>query len=468
MHVVIYTRYWKIGGIERIILDLVKGLRPAGYRFSIITEDLPDPDRQFDPGPDTPIYFRELTPFSPENEDALRNLVLRLEPDVAMAMGSSRALYKLPRSLVDTDIPVILSEHNSPVHICEGLHGSADFHAAIRSYADLVHVLLEEYAQDAREPDRLRVIGNPVYRQSKKADVSNRPPGHPRGNVVLSTSRYDLHQKQQHILIEAFAELADRFPDWRLELYGDDWKDGKERLAALIDSHGLGTRVGLHGHSNSVADLMAEAQIFAFPSAFEGFPLSATEALSHGLPVIAFAECTGVNSLVHDEVNGLLATGAVKDVETFTTALERLMSDEDLRKRLSAAAPLSMERYSVEEFLQKWDGMLREAAALRGRNRLAKLSPMERDYLRLVGTGLLFDQLHGAQTKYQRLVQESKSLEKKSKKLAQKCRSLAQRPISNAPSAKWRIKGAIRKILPRRLWQVLHQGRKALTWQLRK
>ncbi|MDZ7909135.1 MAG: glycosyltransferase family 4 protein [Gemmobacter sp.] len=119
MHVVIYTRYWKIGGIERIIQSLTAGLRPMGYRFSIITEDLPDPDNQFDLGPDTPIYFREASPFTAENEAALRRLILRLAPDVAVAMGSSRALYKLPRSLVDTDIPVVLSEHNSSAHICE-------------------------------------------------------------------------------------------------------------------------------------------------------------------------------------------------------------------------------------------------------------------------------------------------------------------------------------------------------------
>lgn len=443
MHVVIYTRYWKIGGIERIIQSLTAGLRPMGYRFSIITEDLPDPDNQFDLGPEIPIYFREASPFTAENEAAMRRLLLRLAPDVAVAMGSSRALYKLPRSLVDTDIPVVLSEHNSPAHICESLFGSADFLGAIRSYGDLVHVLVEDFGLEAPEPERIRVIGNPVARQTRFADVSDQRGRRPEGNVILSVARYDLHQKQQHILIEAFARIAERHPDWRLELYGDDWNEGKARLADLIAAHGLEQRVGLHGHSGNVAARMLKAQILAFPSAFEGWGLAATEALSHGLPVIAFAECSGVNSLVLDGVNGILVDGPVTEIEAFAAGLERLMTDEALRKRLAAAGPASVAPYSVEEFLRKWDALLREAAALRGRNRLAALSFMERDYLRLVASGKLFDQAHAER--------------KKHRDLAQRLRG-GQEAVAPTRS----LKAVLRGLAPVGLWRLLHRGRKAL------
>lgn len=443
MHVVIYTRHWKIGGIERIIQSLTAGLRPMGYSFSIITEDLPDPENQFDLGPETPIYFRQLSPFNAENEAALRRLILRLAPDVAVSMGSSRALYKVPRSLVDTTIPVILSEHNSPAHICESLFGSTDFLGAIRSYGDLVHVLVDDFGLDAGEPERIRVIGNPVVQQSCFADVTDQRERRPEGNIILSVARYDLHQKQQHVLIEAFAQIASRYPDWRLDLYGDDWNEGKAHLAGLIAAHGLEDRIGLHGHSGDVMGLMLKAQILAFPSAFEGWGLAATEAMSHGLPVIAFAECSGVNSLVFDGVNGVLVNGPVTGVEAFAAGIERLMLDEALRKRLAAAGPASVAPYSAEEFLRKWDTILREAAARRGRNRLASLSFMERDYLRLIACGKLFDQINAERKKHGNLMHRLRAASK-----------------ADAPGRS--LKALARGLTPAGVWQLLHLCRKAL------
>ncbi|MDZ7909134.1 MAG: glycosyltransferase [Gemmobacter sp.] len=282
-----------------------------------------------------------------------------------------------------------------------------------------------------------------MARQSRFADVSDQRGRRPEGNVILSVARYDLHQKQQHVLIEAFARIADRYPDWRLDLYGDDWNEGKARLAELIAAYGLENRVGLHGHSGNVAARMRKAQILAFPSAFEGWGLAATEALSHGLPVIAFAECSGVNSLVLDGVNGVLVDGPVTGIEAFAAGLERLMADEALRKRLAAAAPASVAPYSVEEFLHKWDALLREAAALRGQNRLAKLSFMERDYLRLVANGKLFEQAHAER--------------KKHRDLAQRLRA-GQEVVAPKRS----LKAVLRGLAPVGLWRLLHRGRKAL------
>ncbi|HRK32673.1 MAG TPA: glycosyltransferase, partial [Tepidisphaeraceae bacterium] len=233
-HVVIYTPHWKIGGIERVIQHLIAGLQPKGYRFSIVTEDTPNPDHQFDLGPDVPVYFRSFAPFSEQNEAAMRRLLLRINPDIALAMGSSRALYKVPRSLMDTDIPVILSEHNSTSKLRLAFDASSDFLNGTRSYADFVHVLMDEYGLDALEPERIRVIGNPVFPQVRRANVASRLPGDPRGNVILSAARYDPNQKQPDLLIKAFALIADRNPDWRVEFHGDDWKGNKAHLEALV------------------------------------------------------------------------------------------------------------------------------------------------------------------------------------------------------------------------------------------
>lgn len=485
IHVLIYTLHWKIGGIERVIQHLIAGLQPRGYRFSIVTEDTPNPDRQFDLGPDVPVYFRSFAPFTEQSEAAMRRLILRINPDVAIVMGSGRTVSRLPISLMGTDIPVILSEHNSTSRLRLAFDASSDFLNGTRSYADFVHVLMEDYGIDALEPERIRVIGNPVFPQARRANVASRPPGDPHGNVILSAARYETNQKQPDLLIKAFALIADRNPDWRLEFHGDDWKGNKARLEAMVVEYGLADRITLNGHSDCVPDLICAAQIFAFPSAFEGFSLAATEALSHGLPLVAFEECEGLNQIVVNEVNGLLVPGSVKDVEAYAAALERLMQDEALRLRLAAAGPGSMERFAPEAFYREWERLLKDAAALRGRNRLANLSILEREYLRLVGSGTLFDR--AAQQRKalsERFAAEkatlSRSFAAERKKLTrqlnlqvrlnkeirkdEKLRARSRKP-QRPKKISWRsrVKGFARRITPAPIWRFMYQVRKAFS-----
>lgn len=392
MHVLIYTRHWKIGGIERIIKYLVDGLGPRGYRFSIVTEDVPNPDFQLDLGADTNIYFRDFSPFNQSAEKALQKLALRIKPDVAIAMGSSRALYKVPRALMGTPIPVILSEHNAPEHIKETLHGKDEFLEAMRDLADRVHVLLDNFVPTNASEDKFCIIGNPIEPKQFVTDVSNRKSCDPSGNVILYASRFDLRQKQPDVLIKAFALLADKYPDWRLELYGDDWFGGRECVADLVEEHGLQHCVGIHDFSSDVPSLMRKANILAFPSAYEGWGLVATEALSHGVPVVDFADCSGVNQLVHDGENGILVNGAVRNSVAFAQALEVLICDENLRIKMGAAAPASVAAYSMPLFCEKWDTLFQDAASLYGKNKLLDVSDIERRYFDLLSTGKLFDQ----------------------------------------------------------------------------
>lgn len=391
MHILIYTRHWKIGGIERIIKNMVDGLGPLGYQFSIVTEDTPNPDDQLDLGPDTPIYFRDFAPFHEKSQQALRKLIQRINPDVAISMGSSRAIYKVPRALVDTPIPVIISEHNSPAHIQESLHGDFDFLTAIRNFADRVHVLVDDFMPLGKGNENFRVIGNPAEVSDALSDVSDRSDNDPRGNAILFVARLHLHQKQPDILVKAFALIADKHPSWNLQIYGEDWYGGRAVIESLISGYGLEDRIILNDHSSDVPSLMKEAQLLAFPSAFEGWGLVATEALSHGVPVIAFADCTGVNQIVRHGKNGLLVNGSMRSPELFATALSDLIENEDLRLKMSAAAPASVAQYSLEAFCAHWDDLLKETAALYGQNRLANLTDTERHYFEIVGSGAIFD-----------------------------------------------------------------------------
>lgn len=391
MHVLFYTPHWNTGGIERLITYIVGGLSGRGYNFSILTEDYSRPYGQFSVD-NARVYFRDFRPFNAENSQRLASLLSAIAPDVVVAMGSSRALYKPSRALIGQDIPVIMSEHNASKQMVKGFNNDWRFYNAVRDLADLNHVLFESYAEEYDKPEKVRVIGNPVLPTIERA--------YPIGGEswLVSLARYDLHQKQQDVLVRSFASIAERHPTWKLALYGEDWKGGRAEVQRLASTLGLGDRVTINGSTSDVSSVLNKAKLLAFPSAYEGFPLAAGEALAHGVPIIGFSDCDGVNQLVTNGYNGLLAGPGVKNVKAFAEAMSNAMANEDLRISMAANARKSVEAYTLDAFLQAWASLLDEAHAIRGKNRLKTLTRMEQEYIQLVASGTLFDEIHRHRT----------------------------------------------------------------------
>jgi glycosyltransferase involved in cell wall biosynthesis len=108
----------------------------------------------------------------------------------------------------------------------------------------------------------------------------------------------------------------------------------RPRLEEEIEALGLSGRVRLAGERRDVPELLAAADVFVLPSASEGLPVSVLEAMAAGLPVIA-SRVGGVPEQVSDGETGLLVEPG--DPSELTAALDRLIADPSLRRRLGAA-----------------------------------------------------------------------------------------------------------------------------------
>jgi hypothetical protein len=138
---------------------------------------------------------------------------------------------------------------------------------------------------------------------------------------------------------------------------------------------------------------MSLARIMAFPSKYEGFGLVIGEAMSVGLPSIAYRDCDGVNELIIHNETGLLIE-PLNDVDKFSEGLEFLISNEEKRISYSKNSINAISRFSPEKFLSDWVSMINEAAKQKGYNILLNLSPIEQDYMRLVTSGYLFNRIN--------------------------------------------------------------------------
>jgi glycosyltransferase involved in cell wall biosynthesis len=165
--------------------------------------------------------------------------------------------------------------------------------------------------------------------------------------------------KRTDDVLLAVRRLRDRGVDAVLCMVGDgpdrdDVERRAQELGIVRDSLFL-------GYQEEVAPFYAAFDALILPSANEGTPVSAIEALAGGRPVVA-TEVGGVPDVVRDGVDGFLVEPG--DVETMADRLARLAADADLRRRMGEAGAASVrERYSVERLLEDMDALYRQLLA---------------------------------------------------------------------------------------------------------
>lgn len=188
------------------------------------------------------------------------------------------------------------------------------------------------------------IIGNPVSLQLQR--VENEYP------IIISAGRLE-KQKNQKMLIQSFANIANDFPTYELHIYGEG--SLRKELELQIEELGLQQRVKLPGNHINYHDRLCEADIFVLSSDFEGLSNALLEAMILGLPCIS-TECAGSDEVIRTECNGLLIP--VGDTSALTEALRRLLSDCQLKKRIGEAARETASDFRTENVISKWRKIL--------------------------------------------------------------------------------------------------------------
>ena len=382
------------GGAERVLVDVSRIIHERGYRVTVITHEgrngpsfypLRFGIERVDARPrhsrrrkapvldrargiaarskiaSIPIWLVQFVPMVLR----LRRILRDTRPDVVIGFMPSMFPYM---SLAVLGLPVksVASVHNVPKREFGADPKRWNQNRMDRKmrrlslrFSDAVTVLLPSFVRQLPLPEaaaKTRVIPNMVKRyEGPLADVRESPD---EPNVILAVGRL-ADAKDHQSLIEAWAMLEDRFPNWEVRIFGNG--PLKSSLSRRIRLAGV-KRLKIHKPTPEIMSEYAAARILAMPSRHEGFGLVTAEALSVGLPVVGFATCEGTNELVQHGYNGLLANPRGGRARGFAVELEKMMTDADLRTRLAAAAPKSVERFDPEVIADHWEDLIRSLA----------------------------------------------------------------------------------------------------------
>ncbi|WP_049560738.1 glycosyltransferase [Nonomuraea sp. SBT364] len=157
-------------------------------------------------------------------------------------------------------------------------------------------------------------------------------------------------------LINAFAIVADKRPDWRLRLYGGGPEE--RRLRALVSDLGLHNHVYFMGTTPDLAGEFAKASIVANSSRSADLGMTVLEAMGCGVPVVAFEGARGPAEFVATGYNGVLVPEAAGEAEMLAAALLSLIDDERRRRSLAAGALDTAIRHAADEVGEQWEKLI--------------------------------------------------------------------------------------------------------------
>lgn len=179
--------------------------------------------------------------------------------------------------------------------------------------------------------------------------------------VVLFVGRLS-RAKGVVMLMESWPEIVRRHPQLCLLMVGSgegSWDDCEEHVREFVRSHGLQEAVMFAGHSDRADEYMQAADMFLFPSEYEGFGLSVAEALSCALPAV-LSSVGAAPQLVEHGRNGFLFPA--KNAPAMIEAVEECLAQRERWNAIGLAAREAMLPYDLGSVLDHYAELCRQAA----------------------------------------------------------------------------------------------------------
>lgn len=354
--IVFYIGSLTKGGAERVVTNLAEYFYEKGYEVFVLTKLRAATEYSLSEG-----IHRMIADITKEEEKGrvqnlflriakLRRLIKEINPAVVVSFIGKNNLMSVVATR-GTGIPVAVSVRSNPAReIGDGWKKKLTF----LTFKMAEGVILQ--TNEAKEFFPKSVRNKAVILQNPLNPAFVRPAymGEKRKEIV-TVGRID-ENKNQKMMIEAFASLAEKYPDWKMLFYGDG--PMRSDLEQRVHELGLEEQIIFKGIQENIPEKIEGASVFVLPSKQEGMPNALIEAMVLGLAVVSTdCPCGGPRDLIVPDENGILIP--VDDVESLTTMLERLMKDEELRKKLSATAAKIRERVLPENVNKEWEEYLK-------------------------------------------------------------------------------------------------------------
>lgn len=262
------------------------------------------------------------------------SIVKRMKPDVTVlswVVGSFLATFGQNIG------KVVYESHLVSTHMTHSW-----LQQSLQDKADVVVTLTNSDAMNFQKAKRVVVIPNyTLMKTNKKTDYSQKH--------CVAVGRL-VYQKNYPRMIAIWQQIVKQYPDWTLDIYGDG--EERQHIEKCIHQYNVDSSTILHGNTKNVEEAYLSGSILLMTSHMEGLPLVLLEAMTYGIPVVAFDCPTGPRDIITDHIDGRLIP--IHDNDSFVNALSQMMGDASLRQNMGEKARKNIARFSCENIMQRW------------------------------------------------------------------------------------------------------------------
>jgi len=173
--------------------------------------------------------------------------------------------------------------------------------------------------------------------------------------TVISVGRLET-QKNYSCLIEIWAKIHEKFPDWKLNIFGEGSQ--KDMLKEQIEKLNLQDVVNIFPSEKDIITRYLESSLYLATSCYEGFPMTLIEACECGLPIISFDIKCGPREIIQNGESGFLVEFSNK--EDFAEKAMSLMGNQDLMNEFGKNAKQKAKKFCIENIMPQWEKLFSE------------------------------------------------------------------------------------------------------------
>jgi glycosyltransferase involved in cell wall biosynthesis len=365
----VYSAWAIWGGIERVLIDKMNYLADTeGYEIYTLTYD-----QGTNPIPfplSSKVIYRDLNvrlyhhyryhglkkyyykyKLQKLLVKRLQSEILEIMPDVIVCPRVDLLSYILKAK---GRIPLVYESHSSYKWIAMEKKGLVWFfrqhyYNRLVKKVQMVVSLTEGDALEWRKiTNHVSVIPN-VVKLNYSGQYSNC-----QSKSVIFVGRLSL-QKDVHSLLRIWSIVHKRFPEWQLHIYGDRGEETESIVHALEQ---ISENIYLHEPTSQIFDKYLDSSMILSTSLYEPFGLVLPEAMSCGLPVVAFDCPYGPSEIITDGVDGFLIRN--RDLQEFAQKVCLLIENQEMRLQMGRAGIQSARRYEASQILPMWKTLFRQ------------------------------------------------------------------------------------------------------------
>ena len=343
-------RIYVPGGTERYTYALTKQLQEDGYKVKVLSTTMDKDKIGWDVIDEVSVYrFKEPNRFYGYFVDFLSfantlKAIKKFNPDIVhvvscgyrFAVGAIAASKILRKKTLYT---ITLIPHKEGRKRLPFLLDYFIFSKIIK-WSDVIISLSKEMKEVLiKETHHKKIVVIPsFFTRDYFRKIEKNP------NSILFVGRLEVAHKGTDLLIKALYYVKDKIPTIKLYIVGNG--SSSNYLKELVTEYGLEDNVIFcsYVNENQLAEMYSKTEILAMPSLREGMPMVLLEAMSAGLPVVAFDIDCIAEALENGKYGILVKKG---DVEGLADQIIKLLKNDELREHYSKMSLERSKKYTL-------------------------------------------------------------------------------------------------------------------------